>query len=610
MCGIIGYKGFRSSKEVLLNSLKRMEYRGYDSAGIALANSQGKIKSFRAVGKLNQLKNHIGDTNCFGNVGIGHIRWATHGKVSERNAHPHQSQDIYLVHNGVIENAQQLKKDLNVSFSSETDTEVVVHYLAKLYKKNGSLKNAALSLMGYLQGEYAIIAFSEKHPGELVAFKKGPSLIIGFGENELFIASDMQAFVPYTQKLVFLKDNELVYIKEDVCFYSIENKRIKKSPSVVPLPTEDSDVIGEYPHFMLKEIYEQPTRILKLLQSNVHLNKQQVHLNIRGQKDILENIIRTKRLGIVACGSSYYAALYGKYIIEVLANISVEVDIASEFRYRQSRCLSGIPMLFISQSGETADTLAALRSAKELSCLLLSISNVRESAIERESIAQLDMQAGIEKSVASTKAFTCTLSMLFLFALALGRKTQRVSAAQEKKWIQTLLQLPSKMEEVLASNNLLSVALQLKKLKAFIYLGRGVYYPLALEGALKMKELSYLHAEGYPAGEMKHGPLALVDSSMAVLVLVPPIDDVLHSKVLTNMEEIRARNGKLFIISTAGDKASESLADQFIPLPFCHTFLNPILASIPLQLMAYHLACVIGNDVDHPRNLAKSVTVE
>ena len=618
MCGIIGYKGFRSSKEVLLKGLERMEYRGYDSAGVAIVGKQG-FKKTRAVGKLQQLKNKIKQEDYSGQLGIGHIRWATHGKVSEENAHPHQVKDICLVHNGVIENAQQLKKDLTGPFLSETDSEVVAHYLAMLREQSGSLKKAALGVMEKIKGEYAIIALSEKHPGEVIAFKKGPSLIVGLGEKEIFIASDVHAFLPYTRKAIFLKDGEVAHIQNgssakanggDICFYSANEDNVKKSVRALSVSKEDLTGKGNYPHYMLKEIYEQPAGVLKLIQAHVRSDQQLVDLAIRGQEDILDRMIQSGRLSIVACGSSYYAALYGKYVIEKIARISVEVDVASEFRYRQPVLLTGVPMMVISQSGETADTLAALRMAKSLSCSILSICNVKGSAIDRQSMAQLDMLAGVEKSVASTKAFLCTLTLLFLLALVLGRKAGHLDRAKEKQWVQSLLQLPSQMEEVLSYKDLfLSVAQQLKQFSGFIYLGRGVYYPLALEGALKVKELTYRHAEGYPAGEMKHGPLALVDDQTATIVLAPP-QGYLHSKILTSMEEVRARGGQLFVIGTEGDDASRSLANHFLPLPLCNKELNPILSGVSVQLIAYHLACVLGYDVDHPRNLAKSVTVE
>ncbi len=618
MCGIIGYKGFRSSKEVLLKGMEQMEYRGYDSAGVAIVGQQG-FKKFRAIGKLQQLKNKIDLEDCSGQMGIGHIRWATHGKVSEENAHPHQVKDIYLVHNGVIENVQQLKKDLPGPFLSETDSEVVAHYLAMLREQCGSLKEAVLKVMEKITGEYAMIVLSKKHPGEMVAFKKGPSLIVGLGEKESFIASDVHAFLPYTRKVIFLKDGEVAHIQGasnagtngwDVCFYSAAGKNIKKSPHTLIIPKEDLTGKGDYPHYMLKEIYEQPAGVLRLIQAHVRSDQQEVDLAVRGQVDILDRMIQSGRLSMVACGSSYYAALYGKYLIEKIARISVEVDVASEFRYRQPVLLAGVPMVVVSQSGETADTLATLRLAGDLSCPVLSICNVQGSAIDRQSVAQLDMLAGIEKSVASTKAFLSTLTVLFLLAVALGRRAGRLDRAKEKQWIQSLLQLPSQMEEVLSYKDLfLSVAQQLKQFSGFIYLGRGEYYPLALEGALKMKELTYRHAEGYPAGEMKHGPLALVDDQTAIIVLAPPLGH-LHSKIITSMEEVRARGGQLFVIGTEGDDASRSLANQFLPLPLCNEELNPILSGIPIQLIAYHLACVLGYDVDHPRNLAKSVTVE
>ena len=615
MCGVIGYKGFQNAQEVLLKGLEQMEYRGYDSAGVAIADEEG-IQKTRAVGRLRQLKNKLAGSSSGGSIGIGHIRWATHGLVVEKNAHPHQAGDIYLVHNGVIENTQELSQSIGDPLLSETDSEVAAHYLALCLKQHKSLKKAVLALMKKLKGEYAMVVLSAKHPGELVAFKKGPSLAVGLGKREVFIASDVQAFATYTRQVVFLKDKEAVYIKGvagrpgDICFYSAAHADIQKPVHTLKIPKE-SETRGDYPHEMLKEIYEEPKALLRLIQTHIQSDRKVVDLAVRGDANILDRIIKSGALKIAACGSSYYAALYGKYIMEQIAHIPVEVEVASEFRYRPAAVFSGTHVL-ISQSGETADTLAALSRVKEQAASpILSICNAEGSAMERRSSAVLDMQAGREKSVASTKAFSSTLVLLFLLAIALGRKSHRLDSAKEKQWTYALLAMASKIEEALSYNDIfLSAAKELKAFSGFIYLGRGVYYPLALEGALKMKELVYRHAEGYPAGEMKHGPLALVDKQTAVIVLTPPPGNALHGKVVTNMEEVRARGGRLFVIGTENDSVSQRVASRFIPTPLCNAELHPVLSAVPLQLMAYHTACLLGHDVDHPRNLAKSVTVE
>ena len=611
MCGIIAYTGFRDSKEVLLQGLQKMEYRGYDSAGLVIAGKNG-FEKIRSVGNVEQLKKKMqGKKTCLSGFGMGHTRWATHGIPSEVNTHPHQAEDMYLVHNGVIENAEELKLLLKGPFVSETDSEVVVHYLLDSYKKNRSLKDAALDTMSRIKGEYVIAAISEKHPGELLAFKKGPSLIVGFGQNEVFVASDIQAFLNYTNKAVFLKDGEMVHVQgpDQVCFYS-GNNTIKKQIEHLNQDSKQEGIGKNFPSYMLKEIYEQPECIRHLI--DVHLNKKKssIDLELRGKSHILDNIVKSKHLKIAACGSSYYAALYGKYVIETLARISVEVDMASEFRYRNPVFSQPSPIMLISQSGETADTLAVLKMAQEVSCEVLSICNVLGSSLDRGSHSQVDMLAGIEKSVASTKAFSSTLVIMLLLALDLAKKNKQLKSNEEKQWVQYLLQLPSQLEEILFKKEVfISAANYLKSLKGFIYLARNVYFPLALEGALKMKELTYMLAEAYPAGEMKHGPLALIDERMGVVGLVP--ETLMRKKTLINLKETRSRKGKLILIASEKDEMAKEMADLFIPLPVSgKEYLNSILFVIPLQLMAYHRACSLGYNVDRPRNLAKSVTVE
>lgn len=610
MCGIIGYIGFRDSKEVLFSGLKKVQYRGYDSMGLVIATKQG-FKRIRSVGNVQKLKKKvIEEGDCSGFYGLGHSRWATHGAPLEKNAHPHKAEHIYIVHNGIIENAEELKAWLDGPFLSDTDSEVVAHCLAGAYKKRGSLKEAVFDTMSKIKGEYAIAVMSEKVPNELFAFKKGPSLLIGVGEKEMFLSSDAQVFLPYTRKAVFLQDGEVAHIQdgETLCFYSEKGEKIEKSITVLDTEVEEAGK-GGYPYYMLKEIYEQPDCISKIIQKHINKKKYTVEMNINTGSGILDQIIRNKRFNIVACGSSYYAALYGKYVIEKFSRISVEVDMASEFRYRSPILSNKIPVLLISQSGETADTLAVMKMSQELSLPVLSLCNVAHSSLDRGSSANIYMLAGVEKGVASTKAFTSTLVTLFLLALSLGKKNGQLGPSEEEKLVQSLLLLPSYMKEVLSrEQEYIAAAHLVRSLKSFIYLGRDVYYPLSLEGALKMKELTYRHAAAYPAGEMKHGPLALVDENMAVVGLAP--QSHVYKKTLSNLEEARSRGGKLIVIGTEGDKAAALLSDHFLSVPSGNEYLSSILCVLPLQLMAYHTACSLGHNVDQPRNLAKSVTVE
>ncbi len=613
MCGIMGYMGFRDSKEVLLNGLEKIQYRGYDSMGLVVATKNG-FKRIRSVGDIKQLRKKVVSTGdiSHSSYGLAHSRWATHGAPSEANAHPHKAEHIYIVHNGIIENAQELKKTLPYFFSSETDSEVIAYSLLDLYKKTGSLKEALFDTFSKIKGEYACAVMSEKHPKEFFAFKKGPSLLIGVGEREIFLCSDAQGILPYTNKIFFLKDGEVAHIKDgkELSFYSSENseKKIKKNITTLKSQEDRTDKQG-HPHYMLKEIYEQPGCVSRLIQQNINNKNHLVKINEGGKYNLLDQIVQEGRLSIVACGSSYYSALYGKYTIEQLSRIAVEVDMASEFRYRAPVLPDRTPIMLISQSGETADTLAVLKMAKELNWPVLSLCNVEHSSLDRGSTTQLYMCSGVEKGVASTKAFVSTLTMLFLLALFLGRQNKYINSSTEKKYIQSLLTLPSLMEEVLSCEREYTALAHLAKpLKSFIYLGRNIYYPLALEGALKMKELTYKHGSAYPAGEMKHGPLALVDKDMLVVGIAPKSS--VRQKTLTNLEEVRSRGGKLIVLGTQGDKEVKGLAKHFLSVPACNEYLSAILCALPLQLMAYRTACTLGHNVDQPRNLAKSVTVE
>ena len=626
MCGIVAYTGFRDSKEVLLNGLRRLQYRGYDSAGVVIATDTG-FQRVRAKGLLKHLEGKIAQGEYKGHWAMGHTRWATHGVPSENNAHPHKAGVIHIVHNGVIENFEELKSGLTgktlSQFTSETDTEAVAFVLSDLYQKSGSLKEAVFKILSLLKGEYAIVVMSEEAPGELWAFKKGPSLLVGFGENntEVFIASDAQAIVPYTKKVIFLQDEEVAHVHKsgEVDFYSRKHSAFTKIHK--DIETLFVDTIYDYENKekdkqfnMLKEIHEQPACVKHLLSQ--HLNKDQLGLqwtDSHTSQDFLNSLLKVQKLCIVACGSSYYAAFYGKYVIEKWARIPVEIDISSEFRYRDPVLLADqTPVLLISQSGETADTLAVLRMTKAKVCPVLSLCNVDHSTLVRESDLGLQMFAGLEKGVASTKSFTCTLLVLYLLALVLAKKQNHLSVKEEEKQIKDLLCLSTCMEKALQQETAIaSLTSTLKTFQGFIYLGRGVQYPLALEGALKMKELTYKPAEGYPAGEMKHGPLALIDSKIAVVGLLPSaVNNLLYKKTLTSLQEAKAREARLILIGSQANSAASALSEHFISLPDLSDDLLAIVSALPLQLMAYHTAVSLGHNVDQPRNLAKSVTVE
>ena len=613
MCGVISYKGFRNPKEVVLTGLKRMEYRGYDSAGAVLLNSSGQLKRWRTEGALKNLKQTMEGENNFKSLGMGHIRWATHGPPVKKNAHPHKAGPLYLAHNGVIENAQELKQTLPGPFVSDTDSEIMAWALSSAWQKFGCLKQAVQSIMPRLKGEYAAIALQAEPPYHIIAFKKGPSLAVGLGENETFIASSFQAYLPYTKKTIFLKDGDIAYLTsgQNLQFYESTRPRpVHKKPQILTPPIAPAEGKGSFKHYMLKEIYDQPACIAQVVKTYTDIKTKNPQLILKGRQNIWDDILAKKQFYITACGSSYYAALYGKYVIERLARISTHVDMSSEFRYRSPVLLKGAPVMCISQSGETADTLAALRMVRGLNSPVLSLCNTADSSIEQQADALLDMLAGEEKSVASTKAFTCTLTILFLIAVHLAQKAGCLSRADGQNMVRGLSELPSVMEELLSYEQLYASSAELlKSAHRIIYLGRAEGYPLALEGALKMKELAYRHAEAYPAGEMKHGPLALVDKNTAVAALAPA--GRVYGKMLTNLQEAQARGARLIVIGSKGDQKACKMAAPFVPLPACkEESLSLIASALPLQLLAYHTACRLGCHVDQPRNLAKSVTVE
>ncbi len=607
MCGIIGYFGKQNPKDVIFTGLKKLEYRGYDSAGVAILD-RGKFRRLRAEGKLVNLQSKLKDEKFDGSIGIGHTRWATHGIPSERNAHPHNVGQTTIVHNGIIENYQEIRDallKLGANIDSDTDSELIAHLVEEKMQTAKDLKIAVDEVIPHLRGAYSIVAVNEKEPENMVAFKNGPPLILGLGQNEVIVASDLQAILPYTNRVVFLEDLQVAYIrKNEVDVFSANGFPIEPEIQELDDSHESAEKHG-FPHFMLKEIYEQPRVVAAAMDPHIDLEK--LTISLKGfQEQELKNY---ERLFFIACGTSYYAALYGEYLIEKFAKLPVEVEFASEFRYREPVMPKNSLVIVISQSGETADTLAGLRLAKEQGADVLSICNVKNSSIDREAKYKLYMNADAEIGVASTKALTATMTILNLFALKLGRLRDKLSEAEEKDYLRSLQAMPSQIEKVLAYDKYFSQAADtLKEYRGFLYIGRGVSFPMALEGALKLKELAYMHAEGYAAGEMKHGPIALVDERMAIVVVAP--EDDVYEKTLSNLEEVRARGGQIISIGTGKNEKLEKLSQHYLSLPKSSWNLNPILTVVPLQLMAYHVADSLGFDVDQPRNLAKSVTVE
>lgn len=628
MCGIVGYLGPQAPKNIIMNGLKAMEYRGYDSAGVAILD-QGKFKRVRAEGKLGRLADRLQAESFDGNIGIGHTRWATHGRPSERNAHPHKVGGVSIVHNGIIENYQQLRQDLaklGAVFESDTDSELVAHLFFYELKKGTDLLTCVINILPQLEGAFSILVVSEQFPDEMIAFKNGPPLILGSTAKEVVVASDLQAIMPVTNTVIYLGDHEIAYCKNtDVRFFNSNGQAIEKSSVEIDWSPEQVEK-GGYPHFMLKEIFEQPRAVASAIDPHIDIDQKRVQLvgvgfgcsTFEGLEKLdatIDNQITAEvldgleRIFIVACGTSYYAGMVGEYLIEKLAKVPVEVEFASEFRYRDPVIPKNSLVIIISQSGETADTLAALRLVKQKGARVLSICNVRRSTIDREADGHLYMNAGVEIGVASTKAFVSTLAVLDLFAIQFAKAKGMLSHGEEVRLVEELLSTPSKMEKVLAYDSFFKGAADtLKQFRGFLYMGRGVSFPTALEGALKLKELAYMHAEGYAAGEMKHGPLALIDQSMAVVMLAP--HDDLYEKSLSNLEEAKARGGVIISLGTGENQRLSELSRHYLALPASHWTTSAILQVLPLQLLAYHVAQSLGHDVDQPRNLAKSVTVE
>lgn len=608
MCGIVGYYGPKEPKEVLMQGLKALEYRGYDSAGVAIL-SDGEFKRVRAEGKLSHLEDKLKGEEFNGHLGIGHTRWATHGAPIEKNAHPHVVGGISLVHNGIIENYLELKEELgsDTNFTSDTDSELVAHLISREVISGKELIDAVFAVLPKLRGAYSILVVSKNQPDEMVAFKNGPPLVIGLAGDSTVVASDVQALVSYTKSVIYLDDNEIAHIrKSDVILYDENRKKLDKPVVTLDWSTEKAKKEG-YSHYMLKEIFEQPRAVAHAMAPHVNTETHEVSLTDTNLDiKLFENV---ERVFIIACGTSYYAGMAGKYMIEAMARVPVEIDIASEFRYRNPIVPKNSLAITISQSGETADTLAALRQLKALGVPTLSICNVKNSTIDREADGHLYMNSGVEIGVASTKAFASSLTLMNLVSLQIAKSKGVMNKSTEQEAVKALLLAPSQMEIVLAYDKFFSeAAMTLKRFRGFLYLGRGVSYAIALEGALKLKELAYMHAEGYAAGEMKHGPLALIDKDMAVVVLAP--DDELYEKTISNLEEAKARGGQIISIGTGTNDKLKSLSVDYLSIPKANWHVNPLLEVIPLQLLAFHVANALGHDVDQPRNLAKSVTVE
>ncbi len=613
MCGIVGYVGNREAYPIIIKGLKRLEYRGYDSAGVSIGEKD-EILVLKEKGKVADLEAYAADRDSTGSIGIGHTRWATHGVPNQVNAHPHNSGDgkLSLIHNGIIENYDSLKRVLVEKghiFKSDTDTEVLVHLIEEIknHEQVGLFEAVRLAL-NEVVGAYAIVVMEKGVNNEFIAARKGSPLVVGIGEGEYFVASDASPFIEYTTNVVYLKDGEIVKIHKDKMLEIISLNNSPKTPFIQELEmTLESIERGGFDSFMLKEIFEQPKSVIDTLRGRI--NPETKKITLGGILDYEQKIINANRIIIVACGTSWHAGLIGEYLFEDLARISVEVEYASEFRYRNPIINENDVVLAISQSGETADTLAALELAKEKGATLLGICNVVGSSIPRLTHAGSYTHAGPEIGVASTKAFTTQIIVLTLMAIKMAHKKGTITKSKYHEIINELELIPEKIEKILKKNDQIEkIAAKFKDATNFLYLGRGYNFPVALEGALKLKEISYIHAEGYPAAEMKHGPIALIDDEMPIVVIATKKGN--YDKVVSNIQEVKARGGRLIAIVTEGDKTVKELADYCIEIPACLEQLTPLLTNIPLQLLSYHIALMRGCNVDMPRNLAKSVTVE
>jgi len=612
MCGIVGYIGYREAWPIILKGLKRLEYRGYDSAGIALINGHG-LNIYKKAGKVQELEAFSAGKDLSGTIGMGHTRWATHGEPSDRNSHPHTSNDgkLSIIHNGIIENYATLKEELSSRghiFNSDTDTEVLIHLIEEIYRKeNVDLLEAVRLALHQVNGAYAIVIMDEDQPGELIAARKGSPMVIGVGAGEYFIASDATPIIEYTKNVIYLNDNEIVLVKRnDLLIKRLDN--VIQTPYIQELELKlEMLEKGGYEHFMLKEIFEQTRSIRDCLRGRIYPNEGRVQLG--GIKEYADKLKNIDRIIIVACGTSWHAGLVGEYLIEEYARIPVEVEYASEFRYRNPIITEKDIVIAISQSGETADTMAAIEMAKERGATIFGVCNVVGASIPRLTDAGVYTHAGPEIGVASTKAFTAQVTVLTLMAFYMAQQKGTLTRTKLVELLTELDTIPEKIQLALASNDLIKeIAQKFKDSRNCLFLGRGSGFPVALEGALKLKEISYIHAEGYPAAEMKHGPIALIDEEMPVVVIATKNSS--YEKVISNIQEVKARKGIVLAIVTEGDTEVRRMVDYCIEIPDASEAFLPLLATIPLQLLSYHIALLRGCNVDQPRNLAKSVTVE
>ena len=612
MCGIVAYVGHREAYPLIIKGLKRLEYRGYDSSGVALLNGNG-LKVYKKKGKVLDLEKELQNQQLSATVGIGHTRWATHGEPNDTNAHPHFSQNkkLAIIHNGIIENYAVIKQALlkkGYTFTSDTDTEVLVKFIEDIQKEtNCTLEEAVRLALQEVHGAYAIVIIAENDPTQLIAARKSSPLVIGVGENEYFFASDATPIIEYTKDVIYLDDNQIAVVKNnELKIVNLENE--KQVPYVQTLEMElEAIEKGGYDHFMLKEIFEQPRSIADSMRGRV--NSEEGHLQLGGLRDYMDKLADAKRLVIVGCGTSWHAGLVAEYIFEELVRIPVEVEYASEFRYRNPIIKEKDFVIAISQSGETADTLAAIQLAKSKGATIFGVCNVVGSSIARETHAGAYTHAGPEIGVASTKAFTAQVTVLTLMAIGLAKRRGTISEELYRRLLIEIENIPRKVEQVLrTADRVKEIASIFTYARNFIYLGRGLNFPVALEGALKLKEISYIHAEGYPAAEMKHGPIALIDEDMPVVFIATK--DSSYEKIVSNIQEVKARKGRVIAIITEGDTLIPNMVDFVIEVPKTHEILTPLLSAIPLQLLSYYVAVLRGRNVDQPRNLAKSVTVE
>jgi glucosamine--fructose-6-phosphate aminotransferase (isomerizing) len=611
MCGIVGYIGSKEAYPILINGLKRLEYRGYDSAGISIINGAPKI--YKCKGKVSDLETFIDGQDISGCVGIGHTRWATHGEPNNINAHPQESMNgkFILIHNGIIENYAPLKKmleDRGYTFKSETDTEVLANLIEYIYMKGDATAEIAIRLaLSKVVGAYGLAILCADEPDKLIAARKGSPLVVGVGDGEYFIASDATPIIEHTNSVIYLNDNDIAILqKDELTLKTINNDLIKPTIHKIDLDIGEIEKNG-FDHFMLKEIFEQPRAIQDTCRGRLAADGSEVHLG--GLYSVIPQLVNAKRIIIIGCGTSWHAGLVGEYLFEELARIPVEVEYASEFRYRSPVIYPDDFVIAISQSGETADTLAAIQLAKKEGATVLGICNVVGSSIPRETHAGVYTHAGPEIGVASTKAFSCQVTVLAMMAMLLGKNRKYLSEESFRDLVRELINIPDKIKLILDRNEeIKAIAKLYKGVNNCLYLGRGNLFPVALEGALKLKEISYIHAEGYPAAEMKHGPIALIDEKMPVVFIATR--DKSYDKIVSNIQQIKARNGIIIAIVTEGDEIIKGLADHTIEVPNCNDSLTPLLAVIPLQMLSYHIAVMRGCNIDQPRNLAKSVTVE